>query len=80
MTCSEQPVSGGVTGAAAGTLTFMVGASPTDFESINAVLMAMGKNAVLCGGPGSGGITKLCNNRALAISMVRISAGNKDQM
>ncbi len=60
-------------GAAAGTLTFMVGADPADFTLAQPYLLAMGKNTVLCGGPGSGGVTKLCNNLALAISMVGTS-------
>lgn len=66
----DAPVSGGVTGAAAGTLTFMAGGDEAALEKARPVLDAMGKNIVHCGGPGAGGVTKLCNNLALAISMI----------
>jgi 3-hydroxyisobutyrate dehydrogenase len=66
----DAPVSGGVAGAAAGTLTFMVGGKTEVFEESKAFLSAMGKNMVHVGGPGSGGVTKICNNLGLAISMV----------
>lgn len=69
----DAPVSGGVTGAAAGTLTFMVGGSDAALERARPYLSAMGKNIVHCGGPGAGEITKLCNNLALAISMIGTS-------
>lgn len=69
----DAPVSGGVTGAAAGTLTFMVGGDEEALEKGRAVLQAMGKNIVHCGGPGAGGVTKLCNNLSLAISMIGTS-------
>eukprot|EP00604_Paraphysomonas_vestita_P003259 CAMPEP_0174821482 /NCGR_PEP_ID=MMETSP1107-20130205/8679_1 /TAXON_ID=36770 /ORGANISM="Paraphysomonas vestita, Strain GFlagA" /LENGTH=263 /DNA_ID=CAMNT_0016038575 /DNA_START=295 /DNA_END=1086 /DNA_ORIENTATION=- len=66
----DAPVSGGVAGATAGTLTFMVGGKQEVFEESKAYLSAMGKNMVHVGGPGSGGVTKICNNLGLAISMV----------
>eukprot|EP00428_Durinskia_dybowskii_P064927 CAMPEP_0170385852 /NCGR_PEP_ID=MMETSP0117_2-20130122/16729_1 /TAXON_ID=400756 /ORGANISM="Durinskia baltica, Strain CSIRO CS-38" /LENGTH=293 /DNA_ID=CAMNT_0010641649 /DNA_START=123 /DNA_END=1004 /DNA_ORIENTATION=- len=66
----DAPVSGGVTGAAAGTLTFMVGGTPQNLEASKAVLSAMGKNIVHCGDAGAGGIAKLCNNLSLGISMI----------
>lgn len=69
----DAPVSGGVTGAAAGTLTFMVGGDKEVLERARVYLSAMGKNIVHCGGPGAGGITKLCNNLALGIQMIGIS-------
>lgn len=69
----DAPVSGGVTGAAAGTLTFMVGGSPDILTKVEPVLNCMGKKIVLCGDAGSGGITKLCNNLSLAISMIGTS-------
>jgi 3-hydroxyisobutyrate dehydrogenase len=56
----DAPVSGGVGGAAAGTLTFMVGASGADFESAKPVLSLMGKNLVLCGDVGAGEVAKIC--------------------
>lgn len=67
---ADAPVSGGVGGAEAGTLTFMVGASPQLFESVKPVLACMGKNLVHCGEAGSGQIAKICNNLLLAISMI----------
>lgn len=69
----DAPVSGGVTGAAAGTLTFMVGGAQEDLTATEAVFKAMGKNVVLCGAAGSGEVAKLCNNLALAISMIGTS-------
>jgi len=66
----DAPVSGGVNGADAGTLTFMVGGSANDVERARPLLEIMGKKIVHCGGPGTGGITKLCNNLALAIQMI----------
>lgn len=69
----DAPVSGGVTGAAAGTLTFMVGGSEQALEKSRVYLSAMGKNIVHCGDSGAGGITKLCNNLALAIGMIGTS-------
>ena len=69
----DAPVSGGVTGAAAGTLTFMIGGTQADLDLAEPVFKAMGKNIVLCGGPGSGEVAKLCNNLSLAISMIGTS-------
>jgi 3-hydroxyisobutyrate dehydrogenase len=66
----DAPVSGGVNGADAGTLTFMVGGLDVNVEKARPLLEAMGKKIVHCGGPGTGGITKLCNNLALAIQMI----------
>lgn len=68
----DAPVSGGVGGATAGTLTFMVGGTDSDFEVGKKVLEAMGKNIVHVGKAGSGLIAKLCNNLALANHMVGI--------
>lgn len=48
----DAPVSGGTGGAEAGTLTFMVGGAPADFEAVKGILQAMGKNIVHCGGVG----------------------------
>jgi 3-hydroxyisobutyrate dehydrogenase-like beta-hydroxyacid dehydrogenase len=66
----DAPVSGGVAGATAGTLTFMVGGEEKTFQDSKQYLEAMGKNMVLVGGPGAGGVVKICNNLSLAISMV----------
>ncbi|SDH47247.1 3-hydroxyisobutyrate dehydrogenase [Sinosporangium album] len=69
----DAPVSGGVMGAAAGTLTFMVGGSESDFAQIEPVLQAMGKRIVHCGQDGAGQAAKICNNMILGISMIAVS-------
>lgn len=55
----DAPVSGGVGGAAAGTLTFMVGGSQVDFNRARPVLETMGKNVVHCGGISTGQVCEL---------------------
>lgn len=69
----DAPVSGGTGGATAGTLTFMVGATPELFATLQPVLAQMGRNIVHCGEVGTGQIAKICNNLLLAISMVGVS-------
>ncbi|MFC7848746.1 3-hydroxyisobutyrate dehydrogenase [Arthrobacter sp. NPDC057388] len=69
----DAPVSGGVVGAEAGTLTFMVGALPEDFETVRPLFDVMGKRAVLCGGHGAGQAAKVCNNLILGVSMIAVS-------
>jgi 3-hydroxyisobutyrate dehydrogenase len=71
----DAPVSGGVNGATAGTLTFMVGGSDDAFARGLPVLQAMGKNIVHAGGPGAGQAAKICNNMILGISMIAVSEG-----
>jgi len=71
----DAPVSGGVGGAEAGTLTFMVGGDARDFEAARPVLQAMGKNIVHCGGEGNGQVAKICNNMMLAIEMIATAEG-----
>jgi 3-hydroxyisobutyrate dehydrogenase len=71
----DAPVSGGVGGATAATLTFMVGGSEAAFARGLPVLEAMGKNIVHAGGPGAGQAAKICNNMMLAINMVGVSEG-----
>jgi len=66
----DAPVSGGVMGAEAGTLTFMVGGPEHAFAQAEPVLRAMGRNVIRCGESGSGQAAKLCNNMLLAISMI----------
>jgi len=66
----DAPVSGGVGGAAAGTLTFMVGGDAPAFERARPVLEKMGKNIFHAGGAGNGQAAKICNNMLLAISMI----------
>jgi len=71
----DAPVSGGVGGAEAATLTFMVGGEAADFEAARPVLQAMGKNIVHCGAAGNGQVAKICNNMMLAIEMIATSEG-----
>lgn len=66
----DTPVSGGVGGAEAGTLTFMCGGSEEGFARAEPVLEAMGKKIVLAGDAGAGQAAKVCNNMLLAISMI----------
>jgi len=66
----DAPVSGGVGGAAAGTLTFMVGGEEAAFERAKPILEKMGKNIFHAGGAGTGQAAKICNNMLLAISMI----------
>ncbi len=66
----DAPVSGGVGGANAGTLTFMCGGSPEAFGKAKAVLEAMGKRIVHCGGAGMGQAAKICNNMILGATMI----------
>ena len=66
----DAPVSGGVAGAQAATLTFMVGGSADAFERARPVLERMGKTIVHAGGAGNGQAAKLCNNMILGASMI----------
>lgn len=70
---ADAPVSGGTGGAAAGTLTFMVGASEDLFARIQPVLQDMGRRIVHCGDVGHGQVAKICNNLLLGISMIAVS-------
>ncbi|MBT2594192.1 3-hydroxyisobutyrate dehydrogenase [Arthrobacter sp. ISL-72] len=69
----DAPVSGGVVGAEAGTLTFMVGALPEDFDTVRPLLEVMGKRVVHCGDHGAGQAAKVCNNLILGVSMIAVS-------
>ncbi len=69
----DAPVSGGVGGAQAGTLTFMAGGSEAAFAQAEPVLAAMGKRIVRCGEAGAGQAAKVCNNMILGISMIAVS-------
>jgi 3-hydroxyisobutyrate dehydrogenase len=66
----DAPVSGGVGGATAGTLTFMVGGPDAAFGKAKPILEKMGKNIVHTGASGAGQAVKICNNMMLAISML----------
>lgn len=65
----DAPVSGGPTGAAEGTLSFMVGGSETDFARAEPVLKNMGRLIVHAGDNGAGQVAKLCNNMTAAVVM-----------
>ncbi len=68
--CLDAPVSGGVGGATAGSLTFMIGGTSDAFESGTPLFDVMGKKAVHCGDGGAGQAAKICNNMLLGISMI----------
>ena len=69
----DAPVSGGVTGASAGTLTFMVGGSAAGFERAEPILAAMGRNVAHVGGSGHGQAAKICNNMMAGIAIIGAS-------
>jgi len=69
----DAPVSGGVGGATAGTLTFMVGGSEEGFRRASPFFAAMGKNIVHAGDAGAGQAAKICNNMLLGISMIGVA-------
>ena len=69
----DAPVSGGVAGAQAATLTFMVGGSDDAFERARPVLENMGKTIVHAGGSGTGQAAKICNNMILGASMIVVA-------
>jgi 3-hydroxyisobutyrate dehydrogenase len=69
----DAPVSGGTTGAEAGTLTFMIGGDDGDVAKAQPYLEKMGKTIIHCGGAGNGQAAKICNNMILGISMIGVS-------
>ena len=69
----DAPVSGGIAGAEAGSLTFMVGGADEAFGRARPLLEAMGKNVIHAGGAGTGQAAKVCNNMILGISMIALS-------
>ena len=66
----DAPVSGGVGGALAGTLTFMVGGSDSSFATARPLFDIMGQKSVNCGAAGNGQAAKICNNMILGITMI----------
>jgi L-serine 3-dehydrogenase (NAD+) len=66
----DAPVSGGTAGAAAGTLTFMIGGAAATLEKARPVFAAMGKNIFHAGPDGAGQVAKVCNNQVLAVQMI----------
>lgn len=69
----DAPVSGGVGGAKAGTLTFIVGGGEDHFKLAETVLQGMGKNIFHAGAIGAGQVAKICNNMLLSVLMVATS-------
>ncbi|MBP6017946.1 MAG: 3-hydroxyisobutyrate dehydrogenase [Burkholderiaceae bacterium] len=69
----DAPVSGGTGGAAAGTLTFIVGGASADFDAARPYLEKMGKNIFHAGADGAGQVAKICNNMLLGILMAGTS-------
>jgi 3-hydroxyisobutyrate dehydrogenase len=69
----DAPVSGGTSGAEAGTLTFMVGGEAKAFAAAEPILQVMGKRIIHCGDASMGQAAKICNNMILGISMIAVS-------
>ena len=66
----DAPVSGGIGGAQAGTLTFMVGGPADAFATVRPLFDIMGQKAVHCGDAGAGQAAKICNNMILGVTMI----------
>ena len=69
----DAPVSGGVVGADAATLTFMVGGDTKAFHDAEIHLRHMGARIIHCGGSGAGQAAKICNNMILGVSMIAVA-------
>jgi 3-hydroxyisobutyrate dehydrogenase len=66
----DAPVSGGIGGATAGTLTFMAGGPDAAFETCRPLFDVMGQKVVHCGQSGNGQAAKICNNMILGVTMI----------
>lgn len=75
LTVVDAPVSGGMAGAEAASLTFMVGGEEEAFQRAQPILSAMGQNIIHTGDAGSGQAAKICNNMILGISMIAVAEG-----
>ncbi len=73
MLALDAPISGGVVGARAGSLAFMVGGPQEAFDRAQPLFEVLGARAVLCGGSGSGQVVKLCNNMLLAVHQIAVA-------
>ncbi len=69
----DAPVSGGVAGAEAGTLTFMCGGTASAFRRAEPILEVMGGNVFHAGEAGAGQVAKICNNMILGAAMIATS-------
>ena len=70
LTAVDAPVSGGIGGAAGGTLTFMAGGTEAGFATVSPLFDIMGQKAVHCGPAGNGQAAKICNNMILGVTMI----------
>lgn len=73
ISCLDAPVSGGVAGAEAASLTFMMGGDQAVVERARPVLQKMGTRLIHAGAAGSGQAAKICNNMILGVSMIAVS-------
>jgi 3-hydroxyisobutyrate dehydrogenase len=71
----DAPVSGGVAGAKAGTLSFLVGGTHESFTLAHPVLSRMGSRIIHCGASGSGLAAKICNNLILGVQQIIVAEG-----
>lgn len=71
----DAPVSGGVTGARAATLSFLVGGPEKAFKVAYPHLLNMGKNVIYCGDSGAGLVAKICNNLILGVQQIVVAEG-----
>ena len=71
----DAPVSGGVGGAEAGTLTFMVGGTEEAYDRAQSIIDGMAGKIVNCGAAGAGQAAKICNNMIMAVSMIGACEG-----
>ncbi|OCH95574.1 3-hydroxyisobutyrate dehydrogenase [Obba rivulosa] len=69
----DAPVSGGVAGAKAGTLSFLVGGTNTAFELATPILAHMGGRIIYCGSSGAGLVAKICNNLVLGVQQIVVA-------
>ncbi|KAI0094046.1 3-hydroxyisobutyrate dehydrogenase [Irpex rosettiformis] len=69
----DAPVSGGVAGAKAGTLSFLVGGTKPAFERVSPILSRIGKRIMYCGPSGAGLAAKICNNMVLGVQQIAIA-------
>ena len=69
----DAPVSGGPSGAEAGTLSIFVGGPADAFARVEPLLRALGSIVVHVGGPGTGQVVKLCNNLMAGVTMVGVA-------
>ncbi len=73
----DAPVSGGITGAEAGTLSFMCGGAKVAYDRALPILQSMGKNVFHAGNSGAGQVAKMCNNMLLSVIMIGTSEALK---